>query len=83
MYSLQTYWLFSQNKCVRCPFGACGCIGESLSLLLVGRSGSFVQGINVHLDVIDSDSLGQRCDMIQVGDSLVVPTGYMFCLPVR
>ncbi|KAL2300453.1 hypothetical protein Nmel_012430, partial [Mimus melanotis] len=47
-------------------------IGQGLSALLVGRSSSTIQGINVHLGVIDCDYLGQIYAMVSVSDPPVV-----------
>ena len=57
------------------PFGAYGLRGESLSALLGGRSSSTIQGIDVHLGVIDSDYLGQIYAVVSVSDPLVIITG--------
>ncbi|KAL2307026.1 hypothetical protein Nmel_004980 [Mimus melanotis] len=51
---------------------AYGPIGQGLSALLIGRSSSNIQGINVHLGVIDSDYLGQLYAMELVGEPSVV-----------
>ncbi|KAL2311715.1 LOW QUALITY PROTEIN: hypothetical protein Nmel_003453 [Mimus melanotis] len=54
------------------PLSAYGPIGQGLSALLIGRSSSNIQGINVHLGVIDSDYLGQLYAMELVGEPSVV-----------
>lgn len=46
------------------PLDAWGPIGKGLSALLIGRSSSTLQGLIIHVGVIDADYTGQICAMV-------------------
>ena len=46
------------------PLDAHGPIGQNLGALLIGRSSATLQGIFVHLGVIDVDFTGQICAVV-------------------
>lgn len=54
------------------PLNAYGPVGLGLSAFLVGRSSSTIQGINVHLGIIDSDYLGQIHATVSVSELPVI-----------
>ena len=49
---------------VKVPLNARGPIGRGLSALLLGRSSSTLNGLIVHVGVIDADFTGQICAMV-------------------
>ena len=60
----------------RVPLDAWGPIGNGLSALLIGRSSSTLQGLMVHVGVIDADYTGQICAMVSTATPPVtIPQG--------
>uniref|UniRef100_A0A8D0FSA8 dUTPase-like domain-containing protein n=1 Tax=Strix occidentalis caurina TaxID=311401 RepID=A0A8D0FSA8_STROC len=49
---------------VKVPLDARGPIGQGLSVLLLGRSSSTLNGLIVHVGVIDADFTGQICTLV-------------------
>ncbi|XP_050166939.1 uncharacterized protein LOC126637609 [Myiozetetes cayanensis] len=72
------------------PLDAWGPIGRGLSALLIGRSSATIQGIMVHVGVIDADYTGQICAMvstptpplcIEKGTCIAQLIPFMSCVP--
>lgn len=51
-------------KVHKVPLDAFGPLDEGKSALLMGRSSATLQGITVHLGLIDADYMGQICAMV-------------------
>lgn len=66
-----TVTILTRGIC-KVPLDAYGPIGQGLSAFLMGRSSSTIQGINVHLGLIDSDYVGQIQAMVSVSEPPVV-----------
>lgn len=66
-----TVTILTRGIC-KVPLDAYGSIGQGLSAFLMGRSSSTIQGINVHLCLIDSDYVGQIQAMVSVSEPPVV-----------
>ena len=80
----------SDRQIHRVPLDAWGPTGNGLSALLIGRSSSTLQGLMVHVGVIDADYTGQICAMVSTATPPVtIPQGtrlaqlvpFMSCVP--
>uniref|UniRef100_A0A8C3MXD4 dUTPase-like domain-containing protein n=1 Tax=Geospiza parvula TaxID=87175 RepID=A0A8C3MXD4_GEOPR len=67
----ETVTILTRGIC-KVSLDAYGPIGQGLSAFLMGRSSSTIQGINVHLGLIDSDYVGQIQAMVSVSEHPVV-----------
>lgn len=64
----------SSHSVQKVPLAAHGPIGRGLSALLIGCSSATLQGINVHVGVIDADYTGQVSAMVSTPTSpLTIP----------
>uniref|UniRef100_A0A8U8BMF2 dUTPase-like domain-containing protein n=1 Tax=Geospiza parvula TaxID=87175 RepID=A0A8U8BMF2_GEOPR len=67
----ETVTILTRGIC-KVPLDAYGPIGQGLSAFLMGRSSSTIQGINIHLGLIDSDYMGQLQAIVSVSEPPVV-----------